>query len=223
MTPAAARRRPGGRLRRGVLSGAIVIVLGTLLAHGFTVVPDALVAKTDLAGNPTFVAKDYVQSLWASQVLPYIQDRSADLAVVLAAIDKDRDAAGAQYGHRPKSGDGPWNFVVHGVGIVKAADTGLRHATVTVDVDGHDVVVQLGPVIFGTGLRDALPFISFDQVTNQIQFAQVSRELNDRASAAIHVSLDVATLVPGNHVAFAGAMVAGSPPQLTATRFTLVP
>jgi predicted lipoprotein len=209
------RGRPARRLRTAGLTAVVVAVCALLLARGITIVPDSEVANTDLAGNPTFEAKSYVESLWASKVLPLVRDKAADAATVLAAVDKDADAAGAQYGHRPKSGDGPWNFVVHGEGTIKTADTQLRHATLTVDVAGHDVLLQIGPVIFGTALRDALPFVSFDQVVNQIQFAQVSRELNDRAAAAARTGLDVAKLVPGGRVSFAGAMSAGSPPQVT--------
>jgi len=209
------RSRPARRLRLALLIGAAAVVGALLLARGITVVPDSEVANTDLAGNPTFEAKTYVESLWASKVLPLVQYKAVDAATVLAALDKDADAAGAQYGHRPKSGDGPWNFVVHGEGTIKAAETHLRHATLTVDVAGHDVALQIGPVIFGTALRDALPFVSFDQVVNQIQFAQVSRELNDRATAAARTGLDVAKLVPGSRIDFAGAMSAGTPPQVT--------
>lgn len=209
------RSRPIGRLRGPLVILACGLVAVLLLSRGITVVPDREVASTDLAGNPTFDAKRYVESLWASRVLPLVKDKAFDAGIVLDAVAKDADAAGAQYGHRPKSGDGPWNFVVRGEGTIKAAETQLRHATLTVDIGGHDVVLQIGPVIFGTALRDALPFVSFDQVVNQIQFAQVSRELNDRAAAATHAGLDIAKLVPGTRAAFAGAMAAGTPPQVT--------
>ena len=40
-------------------------------------------------------------------------------------------------------------------------------------VDGKPttVVLQIGPVIFGTALRDALPFIAFGDFVNQIDYA----------------------------------------------------
>ena len=104
---------------------------------------------------------------------------------------------------------------------IKAAELQSRHATLTVAVAGQDVALQIGPVIFGTALRDSLPFISFEQVVNQIQFAQVSRELNDRASAAARAGIDVAKLVPGTRIAFAGAMSAASPPQVTVVQLGL--
>jgi predicted lipoprotein len=84
------------------------------------------------------------------------------------------------------------------------------------------VVLQIGPVIFGTTLRDSLPFVSFDQVVNQIQFAQVSRELNDRASAAARAGLDASRLVAGARIGFAGAMSAASPPTVTVMQLRLL-
>jgi predicted lipoprotein len=64
------------------------------------------------------------------------------------------------------------------------------------------VAVLTGPVIRGTALRDALPFIQFSQFTNQLEYARVANALNDRAvkvaqAAQIHV---------GDTVRYAGAV-----------------
>lgn len=211
---AATGRRPGRHLRLALFIIAMMGAGIALLAHGITVVADGEVAGTDLAGNPAFDAERFVASLWGSRVLP-LMDKATDIGVVLAARAKDPDAAGQRYGHRPRAGDGPWNFIVRGEGRIEAAETAMRHATLRVDIGGQDVVLQIGPVIFGTALRDSLPFIDFDQVVNQIQFAQVSRALNDRASGAARVGLDLAALVPGRRVDFAGAMAGTDPPQVT--------
>ena len=209
------------RLRSALLTVIVLAVLAVLLARGITVVPDSEVASTDLAGNPSFDAGRFVTALWASRIVPTVRDKAVDIGTVLAALAQDPDKAGAQYGHRPKSGDGPWTFIVRGDAEIKAAELQSRHATLTVAVAGQDVALQIGPVIFGTALRDSLPFISFEQVVNQIQFAQVSRELNDRASAAARTGIDVAKLVPGTRIAFAGAMSAASPPQVTVVQLGL--
>lgn len=209
------RSGPPGRFRFWLAVAALALVCLVLAARGVTVVPDSEVANTDLAGNPTFDAHKYVESLWDSRVLPLMRDQPVEIGVVLDALGKDPNTAGKQYGHRLLAGDGPWNFVVKGEAPIKAAETKLRHATLTVEIGGNDVVLQIGPVIFGTALRDSLPFVSFDQVVNQIQFAQVSRELNDRATAAARAGLDFAALVPGARVAFTGALSATQPPQVT--------
>lgn len=212
------RSHPPRRWRSALLSVAIAAIAGVLVARGITVVADREVAGTDLAGNPTFDAKQFVASLWGSRVLPLMQDKAIDIDIVLQALNKDRDAAGRSYGHRPRAGDGPWTFIVRGEGRIKTAATTLRHATLSVEIGGQDVELQIGPVIFGTTLRDSLPFISFDEVVNQIQFAQISRELNDRAAASAHAGLDLAALTPGRRVAFTGAMSASTPPQITVVR-----
>ena len=76
--------------------------------------------------------------------------------------------------------------------------------------DGRpDAAVQIGPVIRGTTLRDALPFIQFSQFVNQLQFAQVGNALNDRVSSALKSfsNQDLA----GSIVVFSGA--AGQPSE----------
>jgi predicted lipoprotein len=79
------------------------------------------------------------------------------------------------------------------------------------------VVLQIGPVVVGTALRDSLPFVSFGSFVNQLEFAQVSRSLNDKAVGTIRSGFpfDSAT---GKTVRFAGAGVqvsAGQPLQVT--------
>ena len=54
------------------------------------------------------------------------------------------------------------------------------------DADGAaDLVVQLGPVIKGTALRDAADFIVFTDFRDQIEFAKLARSLNDEAHKAL--------------------------------------
>ena len=105
---------------------------------------------------------------------------------MLAAIAKDPDAAGKQYGHRAGEGQ-PWTYLVKGEGRSPRSTSPRATAPPIVEVmiDGKPttVVLQIGPVMFGTALRDALPFISFGDFVNQIDFAEVSRAFNDKATA----------------------------------------
>jgi predicted lipoprotein len=66
------------------------------------------------------------------------------------------------------------------------------------------VAVLTGPVIRGTALRDALPFIQFSQFTNQLEYARVANALNDRA---VRVAQAVQAKT-GDTVRYAGAMSA---------------
>jgi predicted lipoprotein len=71
--------------------------------------------------------------------------------------------------------------------------------------DGRaDAAIQIGPVIRGTVLRDALSFIQFSQFVNQLEFARVGNALNDRVVQSVLVSLPKAGL-EGSVVSFSGA------------------
>ncbi|MEC9405356.1 MAG: DUF2291 family protein, partial [Pseudomonadota bacterium] len=102
-----------------------------------------------------------VADIWAKQVLPHLQQTATDMVVLGDAIAGDVDVAGEAHGYRPSSEGSPWNFAARVQGTILAARTDTRAATAEVDVtaDGKaDVILQLGPVIRGTALRDILPF-----------------------------------------------------------------
>jgi predicted lipoprotein len=69
--------------------------------------------------------------------------------------------------------------------VVTAVNTESRVGTLTVasaDTNpGENVTIQIGPVVLGTAVRDATGIVSFNQFTNQIDYADVSKEMNARA------------------------------------------
>ena len=152
-------------------------------------------------------------------ILPLLAN-APDANTVLDAIAKDPESAGKQFGHR--AGDGqPWTYLIQGSGKVLSVDTASRHGLMTVDIgppaSPRQLVLQIGPVVFGTALRDALPVISFGDFVNQIEYAEVSRALNDRAVAMARAGADPASLA-GKMILFAGAATqpaGNSPVQVT--------
>jgi predicted lipoprotein len=56
----------------------------------------------------------------------------------------------------------------------------------------------------GTAVRDSMDFINFDDFTNQLEFANVSRELNNKIKAVVLNDLDREAL-QGKMVDFLGA------------------
>jgi predicted lipoprotein len=69
--------------------------------------------------------------------------------------------------------------------------------------------MQIGPVLRGTALRDATGIVRFSDFVNQLQFADVGTELNERVLNAVLATLDKATL-KGRVVIFAGVLTAES-------------
>jgi predicted lipoprotein len=163
-------------------------------------------AGSTVPGQPDFSAPAYVDSIWQSKVLPTVDENATDLNTLLSALKSDRAGASQKYGHR--EGQRPYNFLVKGEAKVLSVDTASRAGTIKIDLapgDGSpDATVQIGPVIRGTSLRDALPFIQFNLFTNQLQYADVSNALNDRLAKDATGSLDVAAL-QGKMIDFEGA------------------
>jgi predicted lipoprotein len=197
---------------RGVGSAGAILALVLVAAAGCRI---ATVRPLDEKGAPAvgagpaggpFDAAEFVDSIWQPEVLRAL-DEAADVETI---------AGGA-------SGSRPTPAVVRGHGRVASVDTRSRSGTATVELDGgarSTVVLQVGPVITGTAIRDALPALGFDRFVNQIQHADVGNELNARVEREVLERLD-RTALPGRFVRFAGmaALEGGRP--LTVTPVTL--
>jgi len=170
------------------------------------------------SGPASFDAARYVDGLWAKDV-PQALAGAADLSQLLPALARDADATAARWGRR--EGSGPYHVIVHGEGRVTRVDTASRAgiATLAVDVPAgtQTVLLQIGPVLRGTAIRDGLPTVSFDQFVNQIQYAEVANELNARVEREVLATLDRQALV-GRQVRVAGmARLGGDDEVLTVT------
>ena len=131
-----------------------------------------------------------VASIWSSKVIPYFAKKAGSFAEVRALAARSPDEAGAKFGYRAKSEDTPWTLMVKIDGVIVGAETESRAGTISVDASGQgkvDAVVQIGPALRGTAIRDALDFVSFNDFTNQIDFAQFGKAFNIHLN---HVTLE---------------------------------
>ena len=154
-----------------------------------------------------FNAANYVASIWESQVIPVFQS-APDINTVLAALRDNVTEASEEYGQHV--GSQPYSFVVSGSGAVTSVNTESRAglALVDVDADGEaDVSLAIGPVIRGTAVRDGMPFITFNQFTNQMEFASVSNEMNAIINEQVLTPLGDMASLAGKQVSFAGAFI----------------
>lgn len=180
--------------------------------------------KKQGAGNGGFDADAYVNGIWDPKVMPLVRDHATEITAVLDALAQDPEAAGKQYGNRAEAEGAAWNFIVQGKGKVTKADTTSRRGLLTLALDGdsagRSVTLQVGPVVFGSAFRDSLPFVSFNDFVNQIDYAQVSRKLNDRAIEAARQGFDPAQAL-GKTIAFRGAMANPAGGEIQVTAITL--
>jgi predicted lipoprotein len=93
---------------------------------------------------------------------------------------------------------------VRGQGVASRVDRSSRVGRLPVMLPGgRAVTLEVGPVIQGTTVRDALSFVHYSDFTNQLDYADAANALNDRVLAL----LDVVDLeaVAGRVVTFVGA------------------
>jgi predicted lipoprotein len=202
-------RTSNTRPRRKITSRVVTLGLLVLLAIFLAIKPPFVVRPlADRAGKGAqsgqSAAAKFVDPIWTSKVLPTIQEKAQDLAKILPEIRADSEAAGQKYGRREATN--PYNYMVKGTGKVTEIHNESQAGTAIVEIPtlNEKVTLQIGPVVRGTALRDSTGVVSFNQFSNQLDYADVSKELNSRALKAAFATTDPASLV-GKTVTFFGA------------------
>lgn len=183
------------------------VVLAMLAASALAGCKILPIAREADSAEPKFDGKEVVDKLWSSKVMPVIRDKAVPIETVLDAVAADLDAAGKTYGHRPAEEGSPWSFIVKGHAVVKEKNTASRAGTVAIEITTSKgvvpVTIQIGPVIKGNSMRDAMPFINFQNFTNQIDFAEVGRAFNTHALNEFQPVVDA--IAVGKDLSFTGA------------------
>ncbi|MET0178851.1 MAG: DUF2291 domain-containing protein [Novosphingobium sp.] len=156
--------------------------------------------------SSSFDADKFVAGSWTTRIRPAIEAKAVEFAALDQALAGGLPRAGATLGRQAGEGS-PWTFVVRGEGLVSAIDDKSRAGSIELQVatgsGSRTVQVQMGPVIIDTGVRDSVPFLSFDDFADQIAYANVGSALTRQALAGAKPAL--AGLKPGDRVRFLGA------------------
>jgi predicted lipoprotein len=193
------------------LSWPILAAAAALVLAGCKILPTPPKGEGGGAA-PAFDPDKMAAEMWATKVLPYLEQKAGPFAEVSALAKNDPAAAGAKYGNPRKQANSPWTYAVTLEGRIVASNTQSRNGTVDVDLDGDakaDVRVQIGPAIQGTAIRDTLDFVNFNDFTNQIDFAQFGKALNTHANQTVLSKLPRDTL-EGRTVKALGAYAIGA-------------
>jgi predicted lipoprotein len=203
---------------------SVLLLPALLLACKFATIRP-IESEDDGSRAEAFDAAAHVESLWTEDLPPALE-QAVDLRDLLPALAADPAAAGERWGRR--EGSGPFHVIVKGSGRVLDVDASSRTGLATIEIDvpgGVDRVrLQVGPVLRGTSIRDALPTVSFDQFVNQIQYADVANELNARVEQETLASLEREAL-EGERVRFVGMITLGEerPPTVAPVRLEVEP
>ncbi|WP_238084181.1 DUF2291 family protein [Pseudescherichia vulneris] len=108
------------------------------------------------------------QQTWQSRVMDAANQHALDASAFASQM---KTASGA-----------PRSVFVRLTSQVTAVDIGnAREQKLTFTIDNQPLTIQLGPVMRGNAIRDATGF-KFEDFTNQVQFAQLSRAYNREAA-----------------------------------------
>src|ERR1700722_12143379 len=128
------------------------------------------------------------------QLVPYADKNAKPAALVVGALTQNFDSACKLYGFR-QSDAFPCNFWIRVQGKVTRIDdssrVGKAYIELTQAAGGEpvDVVLQIGPVILGTGVRDGFPGIKYSDFDDQTKFAVFGQEINKLVVARLQRSL----------------------------------
>lgn len=172
-----------------------------------------IVSQQELADlkNPPNPHMANVAQTWRQSLVPQVVSEARPAAELMAALRAapDFDTACQQLGWRSQP-ENPCVFAVKVSGVVEKVDTRSRSGKVTLLApDGTRAVVQLGPIIRGTALRDGYRKVSYQDFNDQVLFGNYSRAINDRASAMMK-SLNPQ---PGQQLTVEGVFSAWDTPQ----------
>lgn len=175
----------------------------------------------------TFDADYYAKSRWNSEIMPALEAQVVPLAQLAVVANSDLAEVGRKFGRRAGEG-AAWAFVVSGEGTVRAVNSKSRRGIVMLAIPGkggeHTVLMQSGPVVSGSAVRDALPSIKFDDFSDQVAFAEVGNALTEQALRQTEPMLRAVR--PGHKLQFtavASLSNSGDPLLLTPVRIVLRP
>lgn len=208
------------RVRAAFIAEASWRLLGTagllLMLAGCKVLPVEEAAAIRARDGGSFDVNRFVAERWPGSAAQELRIR----ALPLGALRGPLDQLGSRHGNR--AGDGsPWTFVVRGAGVVRTIDRESPRGRLEVETATGPVTIQIGPVVSGSTIRDALPSIAFDDFPDQISFAETGMALTDKALAGLRPVL--AGLETGDRISFLGTVsVAGDQSPLLLTPVELM-
>lgn len=189
--------------RQHLLRGAIILSLLSL--GGCKIISvEELNKQTNLEDK--FNADTYIESLWDDTILPYFERSPFPINDVISTMLNEPDKVGEKYGYRESAEGSKWVYMVSGAGTVLTKNTKSRAGKLLIQLRGlpnfPPVTLQIGPIVKGNDVRDALPFIKFKDFSNQLEFADVGKSLKIKVIAKFSPSLK--DITDGTEVKFVG-------------------
>ncbi len=194
--------------RRWLVSIGIVVVIAIFLAVDpqWTTQKIRPPAQSAATKSADFDPTDYVDKHWSSEILPTVLHRAISLPTLLTDLATNASRTAKRYGHVAELGGQP-TFLIKDTARIKSVNSSNIPVEATLDLHSplkSATALQLGPILTGTDVRDAMRFISFNQFTDQVTYSELATAMNKKIEDTILDKLDNAKLA-GKNVSFYGA------------------
>jgi predicted lipoprotein len=136
-----------------------------------------------------------------------VEDEAVPLAELLTQLEAGGDEA--EFGNT-SGASSAYAFPVTFTAIAGAATPPILPVTVEGVAAETTVQVQVGPALNGTALRDVTGEISFNEFTNQLEYQNVSTQLNDLVRTDVLEGFDAAA-AQGKTIEVTGAFLRVNP------------
>lgn len=169
------------------MSKKVWLALAVLTVGGCRIVSQQELADLKSPPNPHMANIDQT---WQNKIVPQIVGQALPVADLLTALhaEKDFDSACKKLGYRSQE-ENPCIFYVKVEGRISHLDTASRSGTMTVaDKSGNNIIVQIGPTLRGTQLRDAYKGASYGDFNDQVLFGEYGRAINEQAVKMIQAA-----------------------------------
>ena len=147
------------------------------------------------AGDSTFDPAKYAAEIWEPVVLPRVESLAVDYHTLVAELRSDEAGTSRKYGYVLNEERNRYNFAVKGTVKLLSIDTSSQIGTVSLDLapfDGKaDCLLIIGPVFRGSALRDIQNTFTLNDFGNQVEFARLARELNNKVSELVLKDMDL--------------------------------
>ncbi|AHG20552.1 lipoprotein [Chania multitudinisentens RB-25] len=156
------------------------LALAILALGGCRIVSEKELADLKSPPNPNMAN---VAKTWQEKLVPQVVTLARPADELLAALStaKDFDSACQALGYRAQE-ENPCIFFVKLTGKIDKIDTTSRSGKLTLqEASGNRVVVQIGPTIRGTQLRDAYKGASYGDFNDQVLYGDYGRAINNQA------------------------------------------
>lgn len=172
----------------------------------------------------TFDASKDVAGFWQSQAVPELKGKVVSFARLMEEGKGDLTTNTTKYGKYSMGDTGELSYTVSVTGVVAEVHTEKKAGYLLIKPDGYDgdmeVRLQVGPVFRGSAVRDSLSMLSYDDYTNQVDWAAVSQNIHKEIQKDVIDALDLASM-EGKKVSFIGCFTVSDNPLALITPIEL--